>query len=65
MLASLRDPEAVRGVFRLGVAETIVHMWLPSCIKEVHRIYPNLTIEIEVDISPSLRARLLAQDSAL
>lgn len=62
MLASLRDPEAVRGVIRLGVAETIVHTWLPSFIKQVHRIYPNLTIEIEVDISPSLRARLLAQE---
>jgi len=62
MLASLRDAEAVRGVIRLGVAETIVHTWLPDFIKEVHRIYPNLSIEIEVDISPSLRARLLAQE---
>ncbi len=62
MLASLRDTEAVRGVIRLGVAETIVHTWLPDFIKEVHRIYPNLSIEIEVDISPSLRARLLTQE---
>ena len=61
MLASLRDAEAVRGVIRLGVAETIVHTWLPDFIKEVHRIYPNLSIEIEVDISPSLRARLLCK----
>ena len=62
MLACQRDAEGVRGGIRLGVVETIVHTWLPDFIKEVHRSYPNLSIEIEVDISPSLRARLLAQE---
>ncbi len=62
MLASLRDASAIRGVIRLGVAETIVHTWLPHFIKEVSRTYPHLSVEIEVDISPSLRTRLLAQE---
>ena len=62
MLAALRDTAAIRGIIRLGVAETIVHTWLPDFIKEVNRCYPHLSIEIEVDISPSLRARLLAQE---
>lgn len=62
MLAALRDVSAIRGILRLGVAETIVHTWLPDFIKEVNRCYPHLSVEIEVDISPSLRARLLAQE---
>jgi DNA-binding transcriptional LysR family regulator len=62
MLAALRDVAAIRGVVRLGVAETIVHAWLPDFIKEVNRCYPHLSVEIEVDISPSLRSRLLAQE---
>jgi DNA-binding transcriptional LysR family regulator len=62
MLAALRDTAAIRGIIRLGVAETIVHTWLPHFIKEVNRCYPHLSVEIEVDISPSLRARLLAQE---
>lgn len=62
MLAALRDSSELRGVIRLGVAETIVQTWLPDFIKEVSRQYPHLSVEIEVDISPSLRSRLLAQE---
>ena len=51
MLAALRDVSAIRG-----------NTWLPDFIKEVNRCYPHLSIEIEVDISPSLRTRLLAQE---
>jgi DNA-binding transcriptional LysR family regulator len=56
------DRTRVQGVLRLGVAETIVHTWLPAFIKAVKTTYPDLAIEIEVDISPSLRQRLLAQE---
>jgi len=55
----------MRGVLRLGVAETIVHTWLPSLIKSVNTTYPNLSLEIEVDISPNLNAQLLAQEIEL
>src|SRR3569832_262941 len=65
MLAAVGDRSAVRGVLRLGVAETIVHTWLPQLIKRVNEAYPNLSIEIEVDITPNLRARLLAQEIEL
>jgi DNA-binding transcriptional LysR family regulator len=50
---------------RLGVAETIVHTWLPRLIKSVNTAYPNLSLEIEVDITPNLSARLLAQEIEL
>ena len=65
MLAEVGDRSAMRGVLRLGVAETIVHTWLPSLIKSVNTTYPNLSLEIEVDITPNLNARLLAQEVEL
>ena len=65
MLAVVGDRSAMRGVLRLGVAETIVHTWLPQLIKSVNQAYPNLSLEIEVDITPNLRARLLAQEIEL
>jgi DNA-binding transcriptional LysR family regulator len=61
MMAEVGDPRAMRGVLRLGVAETIVHTWLPRLIKSVNAAYPNLSLEIEVDITPNLSEQLLAQ----
>jgi DNA-binding transcriptional LysR family regulator len=65
MMAEVGDRSAMRGVLRLGVAETIVHTWLPRLIKSVNMTYPNLSLEIEVDITPNLNARLLAQEVEL
>src|SRR5262249_60485734 len=65
MMAEVGDRSAMRGVLRLGVAETIVHTWLPKLIKSVNTTYPNLSLEIEVDITPNLTARLLAQEIEL
>jgi DNA-binding transcriptional LysR family regulator len=65
MMAEVGDRSAMRGVLRLGVAETIVHTWLPRLVKSVNIAYPNLSLEIEVDITPNLSARLLAQEIEL
>ena len=65
MMAAVGDRSAMRGVMRLGVAETIVHTWLSRLIKSVNSAYPNLSLEIEVDITPNLSARLLAQEIEL
>jgi DNA-binding transcriptional LysR family regulator len=65
MMAEVGDRSAMRGVLRLGVAETIVHTWLPRLIQRVNATYPNLSLEIEVDITPNLSARLLAQEIEL
>ncbi|WP_298257673.1 LysR family transcriptional regulator [Bradyrhizobium sp.] len=62
MMAEVGDRSAMRGVLRLGVAETIVHTWLPQLIKSVNTAHPNLSLEIEVDITPDLSARLLGQE---
>jgi DNA-binding transcriptional LysR family regulator len=65
MMAEVGARSATRGVLRLGVAETIVHTWLSRLIKSVNAAYPNLSLEIEVDITPNLSARLLAQEIEL
>ncbi|HEY8333475.1 MAG TPA: LysR family transcriptional regulator [Tardiphaga sp.] len=65
MMAAVGDRSAMRGVLRLGVAETIVHTWLSKLVKSVNEAYPNLSLEIEVDITPNLRARLMAQEIEL
>src|ERR1700675_1369125 len=65
MMAEVGDRSATRGVMRLGVAETIVHTWLPRLTKSVTTAHPNLSLEIEVDITPNLSARLLAQEIEL
>ena len=44
---------------RLGASETIVQCWLPDLVSELHRSYPKLQVEINVDISVNLRAALL------
>jgi len=62
LLATVRDQSAVRGILRLGVSETIVHTWLPRFIKAVAAAYPNLSLEIDVDISRTLQAKLLSQE---
>jgi len=62
MLAAVMDRSAMRGILRLGVSETIVHTWLPQLIEQVANAHPNLSLEVEVDITPNLRARLLAQE---
>lgn len=65
MVAAVGDRREMRGVLRLGVAETIVHTWLSQLVKNVNQAYPNLSLEIEVDITSNLRARLLAQEIEL
>ncbi len=62
MLQAVGESEGMRGVLRLGVAETIVHTWLSPFIARLAKLHPRLALEIEVDTSPHLRDRLLAQE---
>jgi DNA-binding transcriptional LysR family regulator len=56
------EPSATEGRLRLGVSETIAQCWLPEFIARLHQLYPKLEIEINVDISQSLRAGLLGRE---
>jgi DNA-binding transcriptional LysR family regulator len=52
MIEAVGNRSIVRGIVRLGVSESIVHTWLPTLMKRVNEAYPNLELEIEVDVSP-------------
>jgi len=62
MIEAVGDGSTVRGVVRLGVSESIVHTWLPELMKRVNEAYPQLALEIEVDVSPKLLDSLVARD---
>ncbi|KAB2850165.1 MAG: LysR family transcriptional regulator [Hyphomicrobiaceae bacterium] len=61
MVASISDRSRIRGAMRIGVAETIVHSWLPRFLERMSIDFPGVALEIEVDISPNLRGLLLGQ----
>ncbi|MFS2009190.1 LysR family transcriptional regulator [Azospirillum sp. CT11-132] len=58
LLTAVADRSAIRGVIRLGVAETVVHTWLSQLIERLNALYPAVSLEIEVETSPSLRDAL-------
>ncbi|MCA0320325.1 MAG: LysR family transcriptional regulator [Proteobacteria bacterium] len=62
MMHAVADRTAIRGTLRLGVAETIVHTWLSRFVERMAKAYPGLVLEIEVDITPNLRDRLVGQE---
>jgi DNA-binding transcriptional LysR family regulator len=62
MRITLSEPGALFGLLRIGVAETIVNTWLPRLMDRIHVEHPRLAVEIDVDISPHLRDRLIARE---
>ncbi|MGM0661964.1 MAG: LysR family transcriptional regulator [Pseudomonadota bacterium] len=56
------DPEGLERHLRIGVSETIAQCWLPDLIARLHRTFPKLEIEFNVDISVELRARLMSRE---
>ncbi|GAB2900085.1 LysR family transcriptional regulator [Paralcaligenes ginsengisoli] len=54
--------DAVQGCLRLGVNETVVHSWLAHYIKQLNRDYPELEVELTVEVSSVLQKQLLAGD---
>ena len=56
------DPQSVDQLLRIGVSETIAQSWLPDFIGALRVTYPNLKVEISVDISINLRDQLLGRE---
>lgn len=53
------DPQALDGFLRIGASETIAQCWLPDFVTRLHRTFPRIEVEINVDVSVNLRAGLL------
>lgn len=62
MMEAMATPEAMTGIVRLGVSETIVHTWLSRFIERAHAVYPNVLIDLTVDVSPAMRDALVRRD---
>jgi DNA-binding transcriptional LysR family regulator len=45
---------AIAGLIRIGVADTIALTWLPELLTELARCFPELGVELEVDLSVNL-----------
>ena len=52
------NPATLTGVLRLGVAELVSVTWLPHLTALCRARFPNLTLDIEVDVMDPLMARL-------
>jgi DNA-binding transcriptional LysR family regulator len=48
----------VDGVLRLGVTEMVVHTWLRDFLRVFKDRYPNITVELTVDLSVNLEKEL-------
>ncbi len=58
MVGALGDTALVQGVLRLGVTEMIVHTWLGDFLKALKRRYPQVLVELTVDLSANLSTAL-------
>jgi DNA-binding transcriptional LysR family regulator len=56
------DPSGVEGHLRIGASETITQCWLPDFVTQLHRRFPSLEVELNVDISVNLRRSLLDRE---
>nr|WP_284701665.1 LysR family transcriptional regulator [Rhodoplanes tepidamans] len=59
---AIAAPEAVHGLIRLGVVETIVHTWLQDFMRLLDERHPRLVLEIDAGASPSLEEKLHADE---
>ena len=46
------------GVLRLGVTEMVVHTWVREFLRVLKHRYPNITVELTVDLSINLEKEL-------
>lgn len=59
LTATLSAAGTQSGIVRIGAAETMVHTLLGRLVQRLHLLYPGITPEITVDISPHLQTMLL------
>jgi len=57
-LEAANQETLLNGVLRLGVTEMIVHTWLRDFLKTLKERYPNVTVELTVDLSANLEKEL-------
>lgn len=61
-VAAAGDASRFSGVMRLGVSEMIAHTWLRPFMLEMKARFPNIDIDLAVDLSASLSKALFARE---
>lgn len=61
LIETAGQSKRVEGVIKLGVTEMIVNTWLRQFLKQVKDKFPNLRIELSVDLSDNLRPALFSR----
>jgi DNA-binding transcriptional LysR family regulator len=61
-LDQFAEPGVVERRVRLGVTELTAMTWLPRWVDRIQALYPKIVIEPDVDMSASLRDKLLADE---
>ncbi|HSP26318.1 MAG TPA: LysR family transcriptional regulator, partial [Saliniramus sp.] len=59
IVAGIAPQAGFAGTIRIGVAETIVHTWLAGMLTRLRGSLPAMRLELSVDTSPVLAAKLL------
>jgi len=58
LVSASGDASSREGTLRLGVTEMIVHTWLQDFLKALHKQFPNIQVELTVDLSINLSKEL-------
>ena len=56
--STVGDPASLSGVVKVGVAEFIALSWLPTWVAKANTDFPNVVLEIDVDLTLSLQEKL-------
>lgn len=55
-------PQSIGGLVRVGAADTMALTWIPQLISRLNEDYPQIDVELSVDLSLNLQARLADRD---
>lgn len=58
VISTLTEHRGMRGLVRIGVAETIVYILLPELLRRLHLEHPGVTPNVVTDVSANLREAL-------
>jgi DNA-binding transcriptional LysR family regulator len=61
-MEQFQRPEVLVRRVRIGVTELTAMTWLPQLVNQIQRCYPKVVIEPDVDLSVTLRDKLLADE---
>lgn len=61
LIEATKRPELYDGVLKLGVTEMVVHTWLREFLRVLKDRFPNIDVELTVDLSVNLHKELFAR----